>query len=156
MRNLLQTGSFMVAFAVAPMFLGAAWAQDKSGVNATEMAAGDGGVIAQLSMAQDLYPYSLSNEDALAALTAARITQSVDTKVVEREVETKPTEGVEVTEEGKGVDAPAGAEEMLTSAEEFAGGDPSVMGLVEDAHAQPPAGRQHRPFHRAVLWRTRG
>ncbi|MCA0873780.1 hypothetical protein LCL97_23355 [Seohaeicola saemankumensis] len=116
-------------------------AEDKSGVNAAEMAGGDGGAVAQLSMAQDLYRYGVANSDALAVLAAARITGAVDAEDVEREVETMPTEGVEITEEGEGTDSPATAEMMYEKALELAGGDPAITGLIGDAMAEGARGR---------------
>lgn len=118
-----------------------AMAEDKSGVNAADMAEGAGGPVAQLSMAQDLYSYGLANQDALAVLAAARITRSITPEDVEREIETSATEGVDVSEEGEGVDAPADADQMLVAALELAAGDPGLTGLIEDAQAEGSRGR---------------
>lgn len=118
-----------------------ALAQDKSGTNATDGAGGDGGAVAQLSMAHKLYLHGVANDDALSVLVAARIVQSVDAKDVEREVETRPTEGADMTESGEGVDAPADAAAMLDKAMELAGGDPALTGLIEDAKAEGSRGR---------------
>lgn len=117
-------------------------AQDKSGPNADDMAAGDGGAVSQLAMAQELFEYGMAQKDALSVLAAARIVQSISTEDVERKKETQDTEGMEdVTEEGEGVDKPAGLEEMFAAASELAGGDPAVEGLIEDAMAEGSRGR---------------
>lgn len=118
-----------------------AQAQDKSGANAAEGAGGDGGAVAQLAMAQELYRYGVEAGDALSVLAAARITQSVDAKDVDLAIETKPTEGADMTEDGEGVDAPADAAMMLDKAMELAAGDPALTGLVEDAKAEGSRGR---------------
>lgn len=116
-------------------------AEDKSGVNAAAASAGEGGAVAQLAMAQDLYAYGVAKQDALSVLAAARITQSITPEDVERDVETKPTEGMEVSEEGEGVDSPVTAEMMFDTAMELAGGDPAITGLIEDAKAEGARGR---------------
>ncbi len=116
-------------------------AADQDGPNALPMSEGEGGAVAQLAMAQDLYHYGLANGDALSVLAAARIAGSITPKDVDRDIENKPTEGVEIAEEGEGVDAPAGVEEMYSAALELAGGDPSLVGLIEDAQAEGSRGR---------------
>lgn len=116
-------------------------AADTSGVNAAEMAGGQGGAVAQLSMAQALYGYGVANKDALSVLAAARIAGSIAPKDVTRKVETMPTEGADLTEDGEGVDAPVDAAAMLTMAMDLAGGDPAITGMIEDAQAESSRGR---------------
>jgi hypothetical protein len=116
-------------------------AQDKSGTNVTEGAEGDQGPVAQLAMAQNLYAYGMETKNALAVLTAAQITMSIDVEDVDREVENKPTEGADVTEEGEGTDDPVSAAMMLASAKDLAAGDEMLMGLIEDIEAEGARGR---------------
>lgn len=130
-----------LALALSTALAGTALAQDKSGVNADATGGGEAGPVAQLSMAQDLYNYGVGAGDALSVLAAARIALAVDAKDVEREVETVDTEGVSIAEEGEGADAPADAAAMLAMAEELAGGDPAITGLIEDARAEGARGR---------------
>lgn len=137
--NIKQIG---LATAITAALTLPAFAEDKSGANASDMATGDSGPVAHLSMAQELFEYGVANKDALAVLAAARIVQSVATEDVERDKETKPTEGMEdVAEEGEGKDKPAGLDDMFAAAKEFAGGDPSIEGLIEDAMAEGSRGR---------------
>ncbi len=117
------------------------WAEDKSGENAMTGSEGAGGAVAQAAMAQDLYAYSVENKNAIAALAAAQIVMSLNLSDVEREKDTRDNEGEPVAEEGEGVDAPADAAAMLASAKEFAGGDESILGLIEDAEAEGARGR---------------
>lgn len=117
------------------------WAEDKSGENAMPGAEGAGGAVAQAAMAQDLFAYSQEKKNAIAALAAAQIMMSLDLADVDREKETKDTEGADVTEQGEGVDAPIDAAAMLAAAKDYAGGDPSIMGLIEDAEAEGSRGR---------------
>jgi hypothetical protein len=116
-------------------------AEDKSGSNVAAGAGGGAGPVAQLAMAQDLYRYGVANDDALSVLAAARITQSVDAKDVEREVETQDIDGADLTEDGEGVDGPADAAAMLDTAMQLASGDPALTGIVEDAMAEGSRGR---------------
>lgn len=141
MQKITDIKPFALAVAVVVGFALPGHAQDKSGQNVTEGAGGDGGAVAQLAMAQQLYRYGVDNEDALSVLAAARITQSIDAKDVEREVETQDIEGADMTSEGDGVDAPADAAMMLDKAMELAAGDPSLTGLIEDAKAEGSRGR---------------
>ena len=115
-------------------------AEDKSGENVVAGVEGVGGAVAQAAMAQDLYAYS-GTENAIAALAAAQIMMSLELADVEREKETKDIDGPVVAEEGEGTDAPVDAAAMLASAKEFAGGDESVLGLIEDAEAEGSRGR---------------
>jgi len=121
------------------------FAQDKTGSNMSPEASGKQGAVAQLAMAQELYAYGLDAKNALAVLTAAQITLSIDVKDVEREVENKATEGSMATEDGEGADMPASAEMMLASAMELAAGDPTVTGLIEDVKAESGRGRVGGP-----------
>lgn len=118
-----------------------ALAEDKNGVNAADPSAETGGAVADLAMAQELYHYGVETRDALSVLAAARIAQSIAPEDVEREKETKPIEGMDVTEQGTGVDKPVTPEMMLDKAMELAGGDPAITGLVEDAKAEGSRGR---------------
>ncbi|MFT7596538.1 MAG: hypothetical protein ACI8R4_003874 [Paracoccaceae bacterium] len=123
--HLKETVSAAAIFAGLSMPVCAA---DTSCVNAAAMAGGQGGAVAQLSMAQALYSYGVANKDALSVLAAARIAGSIAPEDMTREVETMPTEGVDITEEGEGVDGPVDAAAMLAMAMELAGGDPASPG----------------------------
>lgn len=140
----MKTKSFIQA-AVASIAIGAAtlaFAEDKTGTNVAENAEGVQGPVAQLAMAQNLYAYGMEQKNALAVLTAAQITMSIEVTDVDREVENKPTEGAgEVADGGEGTDAPVSAEMMLASARELAGGDETILGLIEDAEAEGARGR---------------
>lgn len=116
-------------------------AQDKTGENvqATETAA-ETGAVTQAALAQDLFAHAQATRNAIAALAAAQIMLSLDLEDVEREKETQEPEG-DVAEGDDVADAPVDAEAMLAAAEEFAGGDPAVMGLIEDARAEGARGR---------------
>ncbi|MEP2530323.1 hypothetical protein [Shimia sp.] len=131
--------------AVASIALGAAtlaFAEDKTGTNVADNAQGTQGPVAQLAMAQSLYNYGMQQKNALAVLTAAQITLSIEVTDVEREVENKATEGAaEVEDGGDGTDAPVSADMMLASARELAGGDETVLGLIEDVEAEGARGR---------------
>ena len=131
--------SMMVICAVA---LGStAWAEDKSGSNLTEGAEGGQGPVAQLAMAQDLYAYGVENKDAIAVLSAARITGSIGTKDVERDAEDNPIEGAAEVADAEGAEAPVDAAAMFATAKDLAAGDDAVMGLIEDAMAEGSRGR---------------
>lgn len=143
----------VVALAALVVLLpaGAAPAQQQDGPNATDGGGkGAGGAVAQMALAQDLYQYGSSRNDALAVLTAARIAMAVQAKDVDREKETKDIEGFEGTEEGEGVDAPVTAENMLAEAGQLAGDDEALAGLVAragDAASQnDPAGTVFRTY----------
>lgn len=130
--------------ACAAIVLGssAALAEDKSGSNVKQDAAGEQGPVGQLAMAQDLFAYGAASGNALAVVTAAQISMSVEVKDVEREVETKATEGAEeIAETGEGADAPVSPEAMLAKAKQMAAGDPTLTGLVEDIEAEGARGR---------------
>lgn len=138
LKNMALTCAAALFVAAAP----AAFAEDKSGSNHTQGAQGAQGPVAQLAMAQNLYSYGMQSGNALAVLAAAQITMSIEVEDVERDVENKPTEGAgEVADGGDGVDSPVTAEMMLASAKELAAGDPTVMGLIEDAEAEGARGR---------------
>jgi hypothetical protein len=114
-------------------------AQDKTGLNADETATGQPGGVAQYDMAQGLYAIGLANKDALLTLTAAKLAAGVQMTDVEREGEQKTAEGV--TEEPDAADAPADAAAMLASAREFAAGDETLLGLIEDVESEGARGR---------------
>lgn len=141
MKSNIKTAAAALATTALIALGGAAWAQDKSGTNAAEGVGGENGPVAQLAMAQDLYEYGHAAKDPLAILTAARITMSIETEDVEREKETKDIEGVDITEEGEGADMPVTAEEMLAEAEELAGEDEALKGLIADARSEGSRGR---------------
>ena len=118
----------------APVF-----AQDKTGLNMDETATGQPGGVAQYDMAQGLYTLGKANKDALMTLTAAKLAAGVQMTDVEREGEQKPAEGV--TEDADVADAPADVATMLASAREFAAGDETLLGLIEDVEAEGARGR---------------
>lgn len=137
MNKMITTGLIVAQIG----FAGAALAQDKTGSNAMAGAEGQQGPVAQLAMAQDLYAYGVENKDAVAVLSAAKITSSIGTKDVEREVKTQDIEGVVVPEDVAGVDTPVDAEMMYAAAKELAADDASLVGLIEDAEAEGARGR---------------
>ncbi len=132
-----------IAFAaiIAAGFTTASFAEDKTGSNTMDDAQGASGPVAQLAMAQDLYAYGVENRDAMAVLTAARITGSVGTEDVERDMKNMPTEGADQTEDGEGVDHPVDMAMMLGTARELAAGNDALLGLVADAEAESSRGR---------------
>ncbi len=133
----------MVSAAALAMTPITALAQDKSGENVqpTEPTA-EVSAVGKVALAQDLFAYAQEGKNAVAALAAAQIMQGVDAKDVEREKTTSDNEDMAgVTEEADGADAPMDAEAMLTAALEYAGGDPAVTGLIEDAQAEGSRGR---------------
>lgn len=118
------------------------FAQDKTGTNVTEGAEGQQGPVAQLAMAQNLYAYGVANKNALAVLTAAQITLSIDVKDVERDAEDKATEGAaEVADDGEGADAPVDGAAMLAKARELSAGDDIMTGLIDDVADEGGRGR---------------
>lgn len=117
-------------------------AQDQSGENVQPSAADiETGAVTQAALAQDLFEHAQSSKNAIAALAAAQIMMGIDAQDVEREKETVDNEGDAVAEEGEGTDAPIDAAAMLAAAKEFAGGDESILGLIEDAEAEGARGR---------------
>ena len=139
-RNTLLSLLGVTALAFAPM---TALAQDKTGEN-VQMTATDSeaGPVSKVALAQDLFAHAAETKNAVAALAAAQIMMGVELADVEREKETKANPDMaDVTEEGEGVDAPMDADAMLAAATEFAGGDPSITGLIEDAMAEGSRGR---------------
>lgn len=138
----LKTIAVLLATSASLGLAAPALAQDKTGTNADMTATADAGPVAQLAMANELYAYGVAQDDALIVLTAAKIALSVDTKDADRTPEeTKPIEGLDVTETGEGVDAPVDAAAMLAKAKELAAGNPAIMGLVEDVEAEGARGR---------------
>jgi len=119
----------------------AALAQDMSGTNASDAAPASSGPVAQLAMAQQLFAYGVANGDALSVLTAARITGSIDTKDVAREVETTANENAGTTDGGAGTDSPVTAAAMLATAKDLAGDNDAILGLVSDAETEGSRGR---------------
>ena len=127
----------LVAFAAlsAP-----ALAQDQTGTNVAKDAAQADGPVSQLAMAQQLYDYGIAAEDALSVLAAARIVAAIDVTDADRAPE-ESGEATATAEEGEGVDAPADAATMLATARALAGGDATILGLIEDAEAEGSRGR---------------
>ena len=98
--------------------------------------------VSQIALAQDLFDYATGNRNAVAALAAAQIMAGVDVEDVERPKSTEANTDVMVEDGGDGVaDAPADAKMMFAAASEFAGGDPAITGLIEDAMAEGSRGR---------------
>ena len=119
-----------------------AFAQDRTGTNVAPSEAEGPGPVEQLALAQDLYAYGMAAEDALSVLAAARIVASVDVTDAERmPEESGVAEGLDTTEEGEGVDAPADVATMLATARTLAGEDATILGLIEDAEAEGSRGR---------------
>ncbi|NKB27978.1 MAG: hypothetical protein GKR99_10645 [Rhodobacteraceae bacterium] len=116
-------------------------AQDKSGTNVAPIGEAEAGAVSQLAMAQDLYAYGVANGDAIAVLSAARITKDVDITDADRSATSAADETRDTTEDGTGVDAPADAEMMLAKAAELAGENDMIAGLVQDAMDEGSRGR---------------
>ncbi|MEM8577735.1 MAG: hypothetical protein AAGF60_07775 [Pseudomonadota bacterium] len=139
MTTLLKTALGAALIATAPMAL---LAEDKSGTNAQAVSeAAEQSAVAKVALAQDLFAHAQQTKDAVAALAAAQIMQSVDAEDVEREKTTEDNPDGVATAGDDGADAPADAEMMFAAATEFAGGDPSITGLIEDAQAASSRGR---------------
>lgn len=113
-------------------------AQDKTDLNMDDAATGQPGGVAQFDMAQGLYALSLSNKDALLALTAAKLAAGVQMTELEREGERKPAETV--TEAVDVAEVPADAAAMFASARAFAAGDEILMMLIEEVEAEGARG----------------
>ncbi|MEL7100788.1 MAG: hypothetical protein AAGM84_18325 [Pseudomonadota bacterium] len=140
-RFALNAALLGALMAPAPL---AVLAQDKTGTNTQPTAAADtaGSAVSKVALAQDLYAHAQEGRDAIAALAAAQIMLSIDAKDVEREKETRDnTETAAATGGADAADTPATAEAMLAAATEFAGGDPSITGLIEDVKAEGSRGR---------------
>ena len=133
------TTTTAIGFSLA--MAGTSFAEDQTGTNAEALAdGGSQGPVAQLAMAQELYAYGVENKDSMAALTAAKITSSIEAKDVERDMETKMVEGA-MAEQGTGKDMPADADMMYASAKEYAGGNKALLGLIDDAMSEGARGR---------------
>lgn len=129
----------LAAVSFAPL---AAMAEDQNGANAaiaTEVPSDS--AVAQAALAQDLFALAQKTKNPVAALAAAQIMNGLELKDVDREKETKANDGPAVTEEGTGVDTPIDGAAMLAAAKMFAGGDPAVLGLIEDTEAEGSRGR---------------
>ena len=138
-RNLVCS---FIAAATLAMTSAPLLAEDKSGENLLPGPAEKAdSAVSKAALAQDLFAHAQETKNAVAALAAAQIMMSLDLKDEEREKETKDIEGADVTEDGTGADAPADAAAMMAAAKEFAGGDETVLGLIEDAEAEGSRGR---------------
>lgn len=129
-----------LALAFAPM---PAMSEDKTGQNVQPTTADTPETaVSKYALAQGLFAHAQASRNAVAALAAAQIMSGLDAKDVKREKETKDNPDMAgITEEGSGTDAPVGAEEMYAAAMDFAAGDATVMGLIEDAKAEGSRGR---------------
>jgi hypothetical protein len=130
-----------LAGAAAIALASAAWGQDQSGTNAAGGAEGAGGEVAQLAMAQELYAYGVANDDALAILSAARITDAISTEDTEREAERTEVEGLDIAEDGTGAEAPVDAATMYAKAAEVAGDDEALQALISASQEDRARGR---------------
>lgn len=142
--NMVKTFPALRMTAAAALLISSASfavAEDKSGTNASAGDAGTGGAVSKLAMAAELYSYGVENGDALSVLTAARITSAVRTEEAEHEMEQAPIDGLDVSEDGTGRDTPPDADVMFAAAMDLAAGDPSLVGLIEDAMAEGTRGR---------------
>lgn len=139
-RNFLFSLLSATALATLPM---SAMAEDKTGENVQQMAEDAApGAVSKAALAQDLFNHAQETKNAVAALAAAQIMMSLDVEDVEREKETKdnPDAG-DVSDAEGNADTPADSKAMLAAAREYAGGDPAVVGLIEDAEAEGARGR---------------
>ena len=130
-----------LAGAAALALASGAGAQDRNGTNADAADAGTPGEVAQLAMAQDLYAYGVEAEDALAVLSAARITDAISTEEADREAARTEVEGVDVTDEGRGAEAPVDAATMYATAAQLAGDDEPLQALIAEAQEDRARGR---------------
>lgn len=138
-RKLISSLLCATALTMAPMVV-LAGENTEENIQASEVGA-QTGAVAKAALAQDLFAHAQEGKNAVAALAAAQIMMSLDIQDVERDKETKDNEGGLVAEEGEGVDAPADVSAMLSAAREYAGGDDSLLGLIEDAEAEGSRGR---------------
>jgi hypothetical protein len=116
-----------------------AFAQDSTGPNVDELAAGQSGGVAQYNLAQGLYAIGRANKDALMALTAAKLAAGIEMTDVERDL-TQQT-GKDVAEENGGEDAPADATMMLAAARDYSAGDETLLDLIDSAEAEATRNR---------------
>ncbi len=126
--------------ALAPLVV---TAQDMTGEN-TQPNASDAtpGPVSKVALAQDLFDHATENRSAVAALAAAQIMATIAAEDVERAKDTQENPDVMVEDAGEGAaDGPADAGAMFAAATEFAGGDPAITGLIEDAIAEGSRGR---------------
>ena len=139
-RVVIGLGRVALALAGVAVLTAPGLAQDTTGRNLNAAGRGTPGGPAQLALAQDLYALGVAQKDALTVLTAARLAAAVVPKDVDQKKTTRPTEGVSVTQTGEGVDAPPGLAEMLAAARDLAGGDETLLGLIDDAEAEGARG----------------
>lgn len=140
---MLKTTALCTAALLAFVPLGAMAQEDRSGENIQVTDADqEAGGVGKIALAQELFDHATQNRDAVAALAAAQIMATVSTEDVEREKTTEDNPDLDITEDGSdGADSPATADSMFAAAMEFAGGDPTIVGLVEDAMAEGSRGR---------------
>lgn len=141
MKNItLMACASVLALALAPM---PALAEDKTGQNSQPTAAdAPESAVSKYALAQGLFAHAQSSKNAVAALAAAQIMSGLEAEDVEREKETQDNpEMADVTEEGDGADTPIDANAMYAAAMDFAGGDATMTGLIEDAKAEGSRGR---------------
>jgi hypothetical protein len=121
------------------------FAQDKTGTNLDPAAAdakpAQAGAVEQMALAQQLYAHGVATDDALSVLAAARLAAGVTFEDKASEAEQKPTEGAETSEDAGPTDEPVTAEAMLAKARDLAGGDETLIALIEDAEAEGSRGR---------------
>lgn len=140
-RKFLFAALGAASLGLAPL---TAVAEDKTGENVTmDQDAASDSAVAKAALAQELFSHARDSKSAVAALAAAQIMMSLDLKDVEREKETRDTEGApaNLTEEDDTSEAPADGAAMLAAAREFAAGDSAMMGLIEDVEAEGSRGR---------------
>ncbi len=117
----------------------AVFAQDKTGPNVDELAAGQSGGVAQYNLSQGLYAIGRANKDTLMALTAGKLAAGIELTDVQRVHTQKPAK--DVTEEAGGAEAPADAAIMLAAARDFSAGDETLLDLIDSAEAEATRNR---------------
>lgn len=134
--------TFTTAFATTAVISLAlpAFAQDKTGLNVDDAATGAAGGVATFGLAQDLYAMGVEMKDALMVVTAAKMAAGVELTDAELEKETSATE-TSNAEEADVADAPVEVATMIATAKDLAGGDETIMGLIEDVEAEGARGR---------------
>jgi hypothetical protein len=132
----------VAAVALAAPAFAPALAQDQTGENRDVTAAAPaGGGVEQMALAQTLYANGVARGDALTVLAAARLALAVQVEDAPAEAEQAPIAGAEPGETTGPDTAPPDAAAMLAMARELAGGDETILALIEDAEAEGARGR---------------
>jgi hypothetical protein len=137
----LKTVSRVLATTALVALAVPALAQDRTGTNVDAAAAGQAGGVEQMALAQQLYTHGVAAGDALTVITAAKLAAGVTFEDKDSEAERSQAEGAETSDATGNADEPVSAEAMLTKAKELAGGDDTLLALIEDIEAEGSRGR---------------